>query len=78
MSTDAYNEILSRLSELTPDEEEQLLRQLASAAEQRAKPNGSRSILERSILELGGLGKEIWAGIDAVQYVREERASWGG
>lgn len=73
MSTDAYNEILSRLSELTPAEEHQLLRQLASAVEQRAESHGSRSILE-----LGGLGKEIWAGIDAVEYVREERASWGG
>ena len=30
----------------------------------------------RSILELQGLGKEIWAGIDAAAYVNEERDSW--
>ena len=31
---------------------------------------------ERSILELRGLGKEIWEGTDAAEHVREERASW--
>jgi len=29
-----------------------------------------------SILELRGLGKELWEGIDAVEYVRAERDSW--
>jgi plasmid stability protein len=29
-----------------------------------------------SILELQGLGKELWAGIDAVTHVEDERASW--
>ena len=32
----------------------------------------------RSILELQGLGKEIWQGIDAQEYVDRERASWSG
>ena len=32
----------------------------------------------RSILELQGLGKEIWRGIDAQEYVDRERASWNG
>jgi len=31
---------------------------------------------EESILDLRGLGKELWAGIDAVEYVRTERDSW--
>ena len=31
---------------------------------------------ELSILELRGLGKEIWEGIDAAEYVRRERDSW--
>jgi len=26
----------------------------------------------------GDLGKEIWEGIDAQEYVNEERASWNG
>jgi hypothetical protein len=29
-----------------------------------------------SILELRGLGKEIWEGIDPADYIREERDSW--
>ena len=31
---------------------------------------------ELSILELEGLGKELWKGIDAAKYVDEERNSW--
>ena len=30
----------------------------------------------RSLLELRGLGKEIWEGIDPVEYVKQERDSW--
>lgn len=31
---------------------------------------------ELSILDLEGLGKELWKGIDAAKYVDEERNSW--
>ena len=29
-----------------------------------------------SILELRGLGKELWEGVDAAVHVKRERASW--
>ena len=29
-----------------------------------------------SILELRGLGKELWSGIDAAEHVDHERRSW--
>ncbi len=29
-----------------------------------------------SLLDLQGLGKEIWEGIDAAEYVDDERRSW--
>ena len=29
-----------------------------------------------SLMELRGLGKEIWEGIDPAEYVEAERASW--
>jgi len=29
-----------------------------------------------SILELRGLGKELWEGIDPAKYIEEERNSW--
>jgi hypothetical protein len=31
-----------------------------------------------NIMELEGLGKEVWEGIDAREYVRRERDSWRG
>ena len=31
---------------------------------------------ERSILELEGLGAEIWQGVDAQKYVADLRAEW--
>jgi len=31
-----------------------------------------------SILELQVLGKDIWQGMDAQEYVDHERASWNG
>ena len=31
---------------------------------------------KRSIMELQGLGKEIWKGMDAQEYVNRERAEW--
>lgn len=31
---------------------------------------------QHSILELEGLGKELWQGIDVDQYLEEERNSW--
>jgi plasmid stability protein len=30
-----------------------------------------------SIMGLEGLGKELWADIDAAEYIRRERDSWG-
>jgi hypothetical protein len=31
-----------------------------------------------SIIELEGLGKEIWKGVDVEKYIDEERNSWDG
>jgi len=31
---------------------------------------------KRSIMELHGLGKEIWEGVDAQEYVNKLRAEW--
>ena len=56
-----------------PEEErvrlvELITRDLAAAGE-----TGNRT---RSILELRGLGAEIWNGIDAQAYVDEQRSEW--
>jgi len=40
-----------------------------------AVKNGGK---KHSILELEGLGKEIWKGVDPDEYVAKERDSWDG
>ncbi len=42
--------------------------QLLSEALETSKP--------LSILELKGLGKDLWQGVDAADHVKRERASW--
>lgn len=34
------------------------------------------SIQKTSIVQLKGLGKEVWKGMDVANYVEEERRSW--
>ncbi|HEY0738900.1 MAG TPA: hypothetical protein VGD69_28535 [Herpetosiphonaceae bacterium] len=48
------------------------------AAHAAGAPSVDAGDKQHSIRELRGLGKEIWAGIDAQQYIREERDSWDG
>jgi len=73
MSTTAYYEVASRVERLSPADQLRLLEKLAVLVRRRitAQPR-------RSILELQGLGKEIWQGIDVQEYIDRERASWNG
>ena len=36
----------------------------------------AEELRQHSILELQGLGKEIWAGVDALEYINELRDGW--
>ena len=72
MSTDPYDDILRRAqAELSQDQMQRLVEELAQRAAQK---NGQ----QHTIMELKGLGKEIWKGVDADEYVAKERDSWGG
>lgn len=71
MST--YHEIRHQIEHLTTDEQLRLLEELAAIVHRHVEPKP-----KRSILELEGLGKEIWQGIDAQEYVNQERDSWNG
>jgi hypothetical protein len=68
-----YADILRTIESLSRSEQLRLISDLAeflrahTAAENRT-----------SILELQGLGKDIWQGLDAQEYVDRERASWNG
>jgi len=72
MSGDLYGDILKRASQLSAED---LLR-LSEELSQRAGRKNGRS--EHRILDLEGLGKEVWKGVDPDQYVAKERESWDG
>ena len=75
MQTMNYNKLLVRIQQLDPVEQLRLLEDLAALVRCRMVP---RPRPRRSILELQGLGKEIWQGVDAQEYIDRERASWNG
>ncbi|ABA22932.1 hypothetical protein Ava_3325 [Trichormus variabilis ATCC 29413] len=71
----SYQEVLQQAKSLSPEEQIRLIADLSSLIRQQV---AMISQPKRSILELRGLGKEIWNGIDAQEYVNQERDSWNG
>ncbi|HEV3077573.1 MAG TPA: hypothetical protein VHB47_24340 [Thermoanaerobaculia bacterium] len=59
------------LQERARQERRSLAQEVIYLLERAVEPS-----LGRSIMELRGLGKECWEGIDPVSYVRAERDSW--
>ena len=72
MSTDAYVKAMQQIRLLTPEEQLQLLEELIKSI--RLYSMAGRPF--HSILELEGLGKEIWQDVDIQGYLKRERASW--
>jgi hypothetical protein len=68
-----YEQILRDVESLSRAEQLRLISELAENLRVEAPPE-SRT----SILDLQGLGKEIWQGVDAQDYVDRERSSWNG
>jgi hypothetical protein len=73
VTTMTYREVLEHVRSLRPEEQLRLLEDLAASL-RRQLPMQPR----RSILELQGLGKHLWHGIDAQTYVNQERNAWSG
>jgi hypothetical protein len=73
MATTDYYEVLKRMHRLTPAEQQRLLEELASLVQRKVLPQP-----RRSVLDLQGLGKDIWSDIDAQEYVDKERTVWNG
>jgi hypothetical protein len=71
MSTTTYYDVLDRAQHLNPVDQLWLLEDLAALVRRQVATRA-----QRSILELQGLGKEIWRGIDAQDYVDQERTAW--
>jgi hypothetical protein len=73
MASMTYESTLELARSLSPEERLQLIRELAD------QPASSEGIpVKTSVLDLCGLGAEIWEGIDAQTYVDAERSTWGG
>jgi hypothetical protein len=72
MSADNVEEIYERhIKSLLPEERLHLLAKVAQGlAEDVARPS------KRSLLELEGLGAEIWVGVEAQEYVNQLREEW--
>lgn len=68
-----YQEIRRQIESLTLDEQMRLMEELATIVSHHTPAKS-----KRSIMELEGLGKNIWQGIDAQEYVNRERQSWHG
>lgn len=72
MGAREYQRLLEEAERLDAKDQERLLADLTALMRRQ----GSRRA--RSILELRGLGKEVWHGVDAQEYVERERAAWTG
>jgi plasmid stability protein len=62
-----YKKLKARAKRQNRSVSQEVTRILATAVEEQE---------ELSILDLQGLGKELWKGIDAAKYVSELRDSW--
>jgi hypothetical protein len=73
MATGAYQDVLRRAERLASADQLRLLKDLAGIL--RRQDVGQK---RRSILELQGLGKEVWRNINPDEYVDRERDAWNG
>ena len=72
-------ELRSRPTGLTEEEIEAIVTEEVHAVREERRPRHRAMVqAQASILELQGLGKEIWQNIDAQAYIDQERTSWNG
>lgn len=67
-----YDDIVVTISTLNPKEQLDLLEVLSSSLRKTLKQREN----EHSLLELEGLGADVWKNIDIEGYVSRERDSW--
>lgn len=71
MAEITYDQVLQMTQKLALPEQLQLLEALSRQVRHRVEAGQIHSIME-----LEGLGAEIWQGVDAQEYVNQERLSW--
>ena len=75
MATMTAKEIYEQLVKRLPPEERLHLVEMVNK-DLAARPLDEPEKSKRSLMELHGLGAEIWQGIDAQEYVNELRKEW--
>ena len=73
MATVNYRTVLEKATALTLEDRLRLIKELEAGLTAEDLPQR-----RRSIMELCGLGQEVWRGVDAQEYVNSERATWNG
>ncbi|MGI8772351.1 MAG: hypothetical protein ACR2JE_13040 [Acidobacteriaceae bacterium] len=77
MATPSYESALRLAESLSRDEQLRLIQELTTELSAHAE-DALSSEPAGSLLDLCGLGREIWQTVDAQEYVNGERASWIG
>ena len=67
-----YNDMVATLPTLAPNEQLNLLEALSSVLKKAIQPQ----IKRHTLLELEGLGADIWSKVSVEGYIRQERDSW--
>ena len=68
-----YEQILRDVESLSRAEQLRLISELTENLRLEPTPEA-----HTSILDLQGLGRDVWQGVDAQDYVDSERSSWNG
>ncbi len=74
MQTNIETIYQQHIKPLSHDEQLKLLAKMVEELANEKKENAPQK--KRSLLELEGLGAEIWEGVDAREYVNELRNEW--
>jgi len=61
----SFQKLLDTIEQLTPDEKVVIKKKLIR-----------EKVKKHSIMELEGLGADLWKRIDVEKYIRKERKSW--
>lgn len=71
MTMSKYDQVLKMIKRLNLPEQVQLLETLSHMVRDQVT-----EVNPHSIMELEGLGAEVWQGIDTQAYIDHERALW--
>jgi len=69
---DSYETAKRSVEALPPTDRLRLVSELAAGLSAELDPQ------PRSLMELEGMGREVWQGVDVEEYLRQERSSWDG